>query len=106
VVSREAKLPVQVSTTVTRHNLHDLDNLVELLKSLKIVLWSVFFLVPTGRGQVSDLLSPEEHEGVFAKLYSASKRVCFHIKTTEGGSGFGKSIIPPILRDLLDTGFC
>jgi radical SAM protein len=82
--SREANLPVQVNTTVTRHNLHDLDNLVELLKSLKIVLWSVFFLVPTGRAQVSDLLSPEEHEAVFAKLYSASKRVCFHIKTTEG----------------------
>jgi radical SAM protein len=82
--SHEAKLPVQVNTTVTRHNFHDLDNLVELLTSLKVVLWSVFFLVPTGRGQVSDLLSPEEHEAVFAKLYSASKRVRFHIKTTEG----------------------
>jgi radical SAM protein len=82
--SREAKLPVQVNTTVSRHNLHDLDNLVELLKSLKIVLWSMFFLVPTGRGQVSDLLSPEEHEAVFAKLYAASRGVRFHIKTTEG----------------------
>src|SRR5438128_2303035 len=82
--SHEAKLPVQVNTTVTRHNLHDLDNLVELLTSLKVVLWSVFFLVPTGRGQVSDLLSPEEHEAVFAKLYAASKRVRFHVKTTEG----------------------
>lgn len=82
--SHEAKLPVQVGTTVMRHNLHDLDNLVELLSSVKVVLWSVFFLVPTGRGQISDLLSPEEHEAVFANLYSASKRVCFHIKTTEG----------------------
>jgi radical SAM protein len=82
--SHEAKLPVQVNTTVTRHNLHDLDNLVELLTSVKVVLWSVFFLVPTGRGQICDLLSPEEHEAVFAKLYAASKRVHFHIKTTEG----------------------
>jgi radical SAM protein len=82
--SHEAKLPVQVGTTVTRHNVHDLDNLVELLSSVKVVLWSVFFLVPTGRGQTSDLLSPEEHEAVFAKLYAASKRVRFHIKTTEG----------------------
>src|SRR5437879_5927032 len=82
--SHEAKLPVQVGTTVTRHNIHDLDTLVELLSSVKVVLWSVFFLVPTGRGQTSDLLSPEEHEAVFAKLYSASKRVRFHIKTTEG----------------------
>jgi AdoMet-dependent heme synthase len=30
------------------------------------------------------MLSPEEHERVFAKLYTASKRVKFHIKTTEG----------------------
>src|SRR6266849_9068098 len=82
--SHEAKLPVQVGSTVTRHNLHDLDNLVELLTSVKVVLWSVFFLVPTGRGQIFDLLSPEEHEAVFAKLYAASKRVRFHIKTTEG----------------------
>jgi radical SAM protein len=82
--SCEANLPVQINTTVTRHNLHDLDNLVELLSSLKVVLWSVFFLVPTGRGQISDLLSSEEHEDVFSKLYAASKRVRFHIKTTEG----------------------
>jgi radical SAM protein len=82
--SHEAKLPVQVNTTVTRHNLHDLDNLVELLTSVQVVLWSVFFLVPTGRGQIADLLSPNEHEAVFAKLYAASKRVRFHIKTTEG----------------------
>ncbi len=82
--SHDAKLPVQVNTTVTRQNLHDLDNLVELLTSVKVIAWSVFFLVPTGRGQISDLLSPEEHETVFAKLYAASKRVRFHIKTTEG----------------------
>ncbi len=80
----EAKLPVQINTTVTRRILGDLDNMVELLKALKVVLWSVFFLVPTGRGQVADLLSPEEHEEVFAKLYAASKHVHFHIKTTEG----------------------
>ena len=80
----EAKLPVQINTTVTRRILGDLDNMIELLKALKVVLWSVFFLVPTGRGQVADLLSPEEHEQVFAKLYAASKHVHFHIKTTEG----------------------
>jgi len=56
--SHEAKLPVQVNTRVTLHNLHDLDNLVELLTSIKVVLWSVFFLVPIGRGQISNLLSP------------------------------------------------
>lgn len=80
----EAGLPVQINTTVSRRNFVDLDKMIELLISLRVVLWSVFFLVPTGRAQFGDLLSAEEHEQVFAKLYAASKRVKFHIKTTEG----------------------
>jgi radical SAM protein with 4Fe4S-binding SPASM domain len=80
----EAGLPVQINTTVSHHNVADLDNMIELLTSLGVVLWSVFFLVPTGRAQLSELLSAEEHEQVFAKLYATSKRVKFHIKTTEG----------------------
>lgn len=80
----EAGLPIQINTTVSRRNVDDLDNMIELLQKLGVVLWSVFFLVPTGRGQLDDVLSAEEHEQVFAKLYAASKRVKFHIKTTEG----------------------
>ena len=80
----EAGLPVQVNTTISRHNQADLDKLIELLSSLGVVLWSVFFLVPTGRGQLDQMLSADEHEEIFAKLYAASKRVKFHIKTTEG----------------------
>lgn len=80
----EAGLPVQINTTMSQKNLSDINNMVELLKSLRVVLWSVFFLVPTGRAQQRDLLSPEQHEQVFAKLYQTSKQVKFHIKTTEG----------------------
>jgi radical SAM protein len=80
----EAGLPVQVNTTVSQYNVADLDNMIQLLTSLRIVLWSVFFLVPTGRGQSAALLNSDEHEAVFAKLYHASKHVKFHIKTTEG----------------------
>jgi AdoMet-dependent heme synthase len=80
----QAGLPVQINTTASRCNLPDLDNMIELLGTLRVVLWSVFFLVPTGRAQFSQLLSPEGHEQLFAKLYTASKNVKFHIKTTEG----------------------
>ena len=80
----EAGLPVQVNTTVSKNNLADLNSMIDLLKSVGVVLWSVFFLVPTGRAQQRDLLSPEQHEQVFAKLYQTSKQVKFHIKTTEG----------------------
>ncbi len=81
--AREIGLPVQINTTVTRRNLDDFDAIVRLLEPLDIVLWSVFFLVPTGRGQMNDLLSAEEFEGVFAKLYELSQRARFDIKTTE-----------------------
>jgi radical SAM protein with 4Fe4S-binding SPASM domain len=46
-------------------------------------MWNVFFLVPVGRGQIDDLLSGEEFEKVFAKIYELSNRVNFQIKTTE-----------------------
>ena len=79
----EAGLPIQVHTTISRHNAHDLDSLCNLFETLNIVMWNVFFLVPVGRGQLGDLLSGEEFENVFGKIYELSHRVSFQIKTTE-----------------------
>lgn len=78
----ELGLPVQINTTVSRYNLEDLDNLARLMEELKVVLWSVFFLVPTGRGKSDDMISPEQHEDVFNWLYELSTRAPFDIKTT------------------------
>jgi AdoMet-dependent heme synthase len=80
---RQVDLPVQINTTITRHNLSQLDDTIALLKKLDIVLWSVFFLVPTGRGQSIDLISAEEFEQVFQKLHKTSRQVMFDIKSTE-----------------------
>ena len=81
--ANEAGIPIQVHTTISRHNAHDLDNLCNLFEKLAIVMWNVFFLVPVGRGQLDDLLSGEEFEQVFGKIYELSHRVNFQIKTTE-----------------------
>jgi radical SAM protein len=81
--AREIGLPVQINTTITRHNLQYLDSTIALLEQLDIVLWSVFFLVPTGRGSAIDLISAEEFEHVFEKLHETSRRVKFDIKSTE-----------------------
>ncbi len=76
-------LPVQINTTITRRNLGDIDSIVALLQQHRIVLWSVFFLVPTGRAQTDDLISAAEFEQVFEKLEAVSHEVEFDIKTTE-----------------------
>jgi radical SAM protein len=81
--ARELGLPVQINTTITRRNVEDFDAIVDKIEGLDIVLWSVFFLVPTGRARSGDLISAAEFEAVFQKLYEASRRVPFDVKTTE-----------------------
>ena len=55
--------------------------MIALLEQLDMLLWSVFFMVPTGRGSALDLISAEEFEQVFEKLYETSRRVSFDIKS-------------------------
>jgi radical SAM protein len=81
--ANEAGIPIQVHSTISRHNANDLGNLCALFEKLAIVMWNVFFLVPVGRGQLGDMLSGEEFEQVFGKIYELSHRVNFQIKTTE-----------------------
>jgi radical SAM protein with 4Fe4S-binding SPASM domain len=45
-------------------------------------MWSLFFLVPTGRGRLADMVSPEEHERVYNWLYDLAKGAPFDVRTT------------------------
>jgi len=76
-------IPVQVNTTVTRRTIADLPAMVKILEDVGIVMWSVFFVVPTGRAKNSDLVTADEVEKFFGFLYETSKRVPFSIRTTE-----------------------
>jgi len=78
----QLEIPIQINTTISRYNVDQLEEMAELITSLKCVLWSVFFLVPTGRGKETDMISPVQHEQVFLWLYDLSKRASFDIKTT------------------------
>jgi AdoMet-dependent heme synthase len=80
--AREAGLPVQINTTVSRHNLADLRALADLLLTKNIALWSVFFLVPTGRGKAEDEVSADDYEQVFHFLVDLYLEAPFDIKTT------------------------
>ncbi len=80
----ELEIPIQINTVISRYNIDYLDEMAQLMEELECVLWSVFFLVPTGRGQESDMISPVQHEHVFRWLYDLSKKVSFDIKTTAG----------------------
>lgn len=80
--AREAGVSLQINTTVSQYNIHDLPNLVGVVESYQAVLWDLFFLVPTGRGQKDDMVSAQQHEDVFNWLYDLSQKVSFDVKTT------------------------
>ncbi len=80
--ARECGLPVQINTTVTRHNLHDLSNIAALVRDSGAVMWSAFFLVAVGRGKTQGQLDAQEFEDVFHFLYDLSRGVPFGVRTT------------------------
>jgi radical SAM protein len=81
--ARRIGLDTQINTTVTRHNRYRLPEIAEIVERFGAKLWSVFFLVTTGRACRDDDLSAEDYEEVFEYLYELSKTSSFDIKTTE-----------------------
>ena len=78
----EAGLTLQINTTVSHCSLPVLEQMPELVAKADAVQWSVFFLVPTGRGKAEEMISAEEHERVFHWLYDLSRRAPFDVKST------------------------
>lgn len=76
-------LPVQINTAVSRRNIGDLEDILSVIRSFRIVMWSLFFMVPTGRAEAADLPSAQEFESAFARIYKLAKDVPFKVKTTE-----------------------
>ncbi|HQR79617.1 MAG TPA: TIGR04053 family radical SAM/SPASM domain-containing protein [Actinomycetota bacterium] len=82
--ARDVGLRVQVNTTVTPGNLRELPDILARIHEMGVMTWSVFFLVPTGRGQLLPQLSAEQAEDVLNFCYDADKVVS--LKTTEAPS--------------------
>jgi radical SAM protein len=80
--AQAAGLSAQVNTTVTKHNVDLLPEMVRFVEEVGAVQWSLFFLVPTGRAQIEQMISAEEHERVFNWLYDLSTTSSFDIKAT------------------------
>lgn len=81
--ARSAGLPLQINTTVCAETVDQLPAIRELVEELDAVLWSVFFLVPVGRGRVLDPISPEHAEDVMEWLCDVADDAPFGVKTTE-----------------------
>jgi radical SAM protein len=80
--AHDVGLSVQINTTVAKHNVDILPEMVPFIQEVGAVQWSVFFLVPTGRAMIEQMISAEQHEQVFNWLYELSQNAPFDIKGT------------------------
>ncbi len=81
--ARDIGLETQFQTTVTRRNMERLHEVYEIAKEVRTKMWSLFFLIVTGRAAADDDLMAPEYEQVFEFMYQLSKTAPFPIKTTE-----------------------
>lgn len=83
--AREAALPVQINTTITNDTLPNLDAMYELLRgnAPPVRRWSLFLLVPTGRGTELKCPTAGGVETLFGWIYDHSPNAPFHMSTVE-----------------------
>lgn len=82
----ELDLPIQINTLVAEETTDDLPAIYGLLKTLKVMRWSLFFLIGVGRGRVLQEVAPERGEELMNWVYELAREAPFAIKTTEAPS--------------------
>jgi radical SAM protein len=81
--AKKIGLETQFQTTVTRRNMARLPEIAQIAADVNTKMWSLFFLIVTGRALENDDLAAQEYEQVFEFMYNYSKTAPFPIKTTE-----------------------
>lgn len=76
-------LPLQINTTVTANTVFELPGIANLVEEIGAVMWEVFFLVPIGRGESLEEISPRRAEHVLAWLYRRQRGATFRVITVE-----------------------
>jgi AdoMet-dependent heme synthase len=78
----ECGLKVQVNTTVAQLNLWDMPAIARMVLNRGALTWSVFFLVPVGRGTALEQISADQCEDIMNFVYDVG--MAMPAKTTEG----------------------
>lgn len=80
--ARDLGFSLQVNSTITRHNVHEIPALAEQAVATGARVWSAFFLVPTGRGRTEDMLDADGQERALRRLVGMRGDLPLHLKVT------------------------
>ncbi|MFQ5890627.1 MAG: TIGR04053 family radical SAM/SPASM domain-containing protein [Gemmatimonadota bacterium] len=84
--AREFRIAVQVNTTVTRDTMRHLPAMYDLLRAEAVPpvrRWSLFLLVPVGRGAALGIPEADEVEALFEWVYDTARAAPFNVRTVE-----------------------
>ena len=84
-ILQNAGIKVQINTSLTARNMHDLDNIYHLVKKLNADSWHIFLLVPTGRGEEAgdkELIDADNYERILYYIYEKNRDDNMEIKPT------------------------
>ena len=84
--ARDLGLSRQINSSIHRGNVTEIPALAQVAAWAEVDLWSVFFLVPTGRAEADHLLSAADHERAYRTLagIALDPATPFAVKTTAG----------------------
>ncbi|MDR3182831.1 MAG: TIGR04053 family radical SAM/SPASM domain-containing protein [Planctomycetaceae bacterium] len=87
--AKKLQIPVQINTSITQRNFNLIDDLAEYIAACcgegsgGVMMWSVFFLIPVGRGLEEKRIRAADYETVFETLWHHAQTKPFAVKTTE-----------------------
>ena len=81
---KKGNVEFQINTTVTRHNIHNIKDILDMAAGLGAVAHHLFLLVPTGRARemVNQEIDASEYEKLLHWFYRMRDEVPFHLKAT------------------------
>ena len=82
--AKKAGLEFQINTTITKHNIDEIRDILDLAIELGAVAFSPFLLVPTGRGKdLADMeIAPMEYEKVLNWIYEKNQQIPIQLRPT------------------------
>ena len=81
--ANECRVPLQMHTELCRSNVGDLENMASLLKSFRMLVWSLSFPVPEEKSRSAEIFTADELERIFERIYDMAQTVPFKVKTVE-----------------------
>jgi AdoMet-dependent heme synthase len=81
---KDQGLEFQINTTITRHNLSELESILDLAVRIGAVAHHIFLLVPTGRARemVNQELNAQQYEDTLHWFYEQHSKVSIELKAT------------------------